>query len=199
VLGASTGGPSALLTVLASLPDGFDLPILVVLHISEPFGQAMAEWLDGQLALEVRYARDGERLPTGAPNAARGCVLMAPPGQHLELVGESLRLGEAPERHSCRPSVDVLFESVARSMGGHAIAALLTGMGRDGAQGLMAIKHQGGVTIAQDEATSIVFGMPGEAVKLGAATHVLGLPHIGPAIGRAAQGLPGQREGGRTT
>jgi two-component system chemotaxis response regulator CheB len=187
-LGASTGGPSALRTVLTSLPDGFSLPILLVLHISEPFGQAMADWLDGQLALEVRYARDREPLPLG-----RGCVLMAPPGQQLELVGDRLRLTDAPERHSCRPSVDVLFESVAESMGRHAIAALLTGMGRDGAEGLLAIKQLGGLTYAQDEATSVVFGMPGEAAKLGAATHVLGLPHIGPAIGRAAQ-----RDGRRT-
>ena len=181
-IGTSTGGPGALLTILANLPAGFPLPILVVQHISEPFGSAMAEWLDAQLNLEVRYAKHGELLPP--PSECR--VLMAPPGRHLELQEGRLYLTHAPERHSCRPSVDVLFESLAREMPGKALGCLLTGMGRDGARGLLAMKQSGGVTLAQDETSSIVFGMPGEAVKLGAATHVLPLSSIAASLARWA-------------
>jgi two-component system chemotaxis response regulator CheB len=182
-VGASTGGPSAILAVLGSLPSDFSLPILLVLHISEPFGRAMAEWLDAQLPLPVRYAEDGEPLP--APGS--GCVLMAPPDRHLEVDSGSLRLTDGPERHSCRPSVDVLFESLGRGMARHTIGCLLTGMGKDGAHGLKSIRDGGGLTIAQDEETCVVFGMPAEAIKQGAAVHVLPLPDIGPLIARAAK------------
>lgn len=182
-IGASTGGPAAVLSVLRSLPSNFALPVLVVLHISEPFGLAMAEWLDGQLTVSVRYAIDGEKLPRpGQP-----CVLLAPPGRHLELIGGRLCLSEAPERHSCRPSVDVLFESLARELGSRTIACLLTGMGRDGAQGLLAIRQSGGLTLAQDEASSVVYGMPAEAVKLGAAAEVLPLSQFAQALFQAAK------------
>jgi two-component system chemotaxis response regulator CheB len=181
-VGASTGGPGALLTILGALPREFDLPILLVLHISEPFALAMTEWLDAQLELPVRYAIDGERLPP----PGQGCVLMAPPDRHLELVGGRLRLGTAPERHSCRPSVDVLFESLAREVGPCTIGCLLTGMGKDGARGLLALKQSGALTLAQDEATSVIFGMPGEAINLGGATQVLPLSRFAPTIARAA-------------
>jgi len=166
-IGASTGGPGALLTILRALPDGFPLPILLVLHIGTPFGLAIAEWLDTQVKLEVRQAKDREPLPT------RPCVLMAPADHHLELVGGRLHLSTSPERHSCRPSVDVLFESLARELGPETIGCLLTGMGKDGAEGLLAIKQRGGLTLVQDEATSVVFGMPSEAIRLGAARQVL--------------------------
>lgn len=181
-IGTSTGGPGALLTILGSLPKHFPLPVLVVLHISEPFGQAMADWLDSQLPFEVRYARDGERLP------ARGaaCVLMAPPDQHLELSAGRLHLSRGPERHSCRPSVDVLFESIAREAAGTTIACLLTGMGRDGASGLLQIKESGGLTLAQDQSSSIVFGMPHEAIQLGAANHVLPLSEFAPFLAKVS-------------
>jgi two-component system chemotaxis response regulator CheB len=173
-IGASTGGPGAVLSILRSLPDRFRLPILLVLHISEPFGLALSEWLDAQVTRRVRYATDGERLP--APGD--GCVLMAPPGLHLEVAGGRLRLSDAPERHSCRPSVDVLFESLAREMGSNTVGCLLTGMGTDGARGLLSLRQSGGLTLAQDEATSVIFGMPGEAVRLGAAAQVLPLAEI---------------------
>jgi two-component system chemotaxis response regulator CheB len=143
----------------------------------------MADWLDAQVPLEVRCAVDGERLPP----PGRGSALMASPDRHLEVVGERLRLSDAPERHSCRPSVDVLFESLAREMGRSTIGCLLTGMGKDGAQGLLAIKESGGVTVAQDEATSTIFGMPAEAIKLGAASHILPLPELGPFLLRAVK------------
>ena len=107
---------------------------------------------------------------------------MASPGRHLVVEGGRLRVHAGPERHACRPSVDVLFESVAREYGPAGAAVLLTGMGRDGAAGLLAVRQAGGRTIAQDEATSVVFGMPGEAVRLGAAERVLPLDRIGPAI-----------------
>jgi two-component system chemotaxis response regulator CheB len=176
-VGASTGGPAALVEALGALPSDFALPVLLVLHIGAPFGESFAEWLDGQIGLRVSFATDGEPL-AGPP----GRVLMAPPDRHLLLRGGRLHLTTAPERHSCRPSIDVLYESIALELGGSAAACLLTGMGRDGAAGLLAIRKAGGFTIAQDEATSVVYGMPREAVLLGAAERVLPLAEIGPAL-----------------
>jgi two-component system chemotaxis response regulator CheB len=123
--------------------------------------------------------------------AAAGKVVLAPPGRHLVIRDGRFHLSLDAERHSCRPSVDVLFESIARESGAATIAALLTGMGRDGASGLLAIRRAGGATLAQDEATSVVYGMPREAVLLGAAEQVLPIGAIGPAIGQ----LAGQRGG----
>jgi two-component system, chemotaxis family, protein-glutamate methylesterase/glutaminase len=183
-IGASTGGPGAVLSLLGGLPKGFNIPILLLIHISESFGAALAEWLADQTGFSVRYASDGERLP----QPGTGGVLMAPPGRHLEVQGGRLVLTNGPERHSCRPSVDVLFESIARGAGPEAIGCLLTGMGKDGAAGLLHIRQAGGLTIAQDEKTSVVFGMPGEAVKLGAAAHVLALDDIAPFLRRSIGG-----------
>lgn len=177
-LGASTGGPAALMTILRSLPAGFPLPILVVNHVGEKFGPLLAEWLGSQSALRVDCARDGEPLPE--PGAGR--VILAPPGRHLVLKTGRLHLTEDAERHSCRPSVDVLFESVARECGGRGIACLLTGMGRDGAAGLLAVRNAGGRTLAQDRETSTIFGMPQEAIRMGAAERVAGLHEIAPAL-----------------
>jgi two-component system, chemotaxis family, protein-glutamate methylesterase/glutaminase len=181
-LGGSTGSPGAIVEILRAIPRSFPIPILLVIHINEPFGKAFADWLDGLGAVRVRYARDGEPL-----DAARDAtVLMAPPGSHLVLRDGVLRYTAEAERHSCRPSVDVLFESVARDRGAEALGCLLTGMGRDGAAGLLAIRRAGGATIAQDEATSVVFGMPREAILLGAAEQVLPVGEIGPALVAAA-------------
>ena len=177
-VGASTGGPGAIVEVLRGLPDDFQLPFLFVLHINEPFGVAFADWLDAQTPRRVSHAIDGQPLADVA-----GRVVMAPGHSHLIVKDGKLRLSREAERHSCRPSVDVLFESVAREYGGRAAACLLTGMGRDGAQGLLAIRQSGGLTIAQDEATSVIYGMPREAVDLGAAQHVLPIGEIGSAIG----------------
>jgi two-component system, chemotaxis family, protein-glutamate methylesterase/glutaminase len=183
-IGASTGGPAAVVEVLSGLPAAFSKPVLLVLHIGEPFGIAFAEWLDGQTARRVAYARDGDAVA-----ALGGRVAMAPPGQHLIVRDGRLRLTGEAERHSCRPSVDVLFESVARQYGRAAAAVLLTGMGRDGAAGLLAIRRAGGLTIAQDEASSVVYGMPREAVLLGAAERVLPLHDIGSTVGALAAAL----------
>jgi two-component system chemotaxis response regulator CheB len=109
---------------------------------------------------------------------------MAMPGRHLTVEQGRFHLSHAAERHSCRPSVDVLFESVALDYGPRAAACLLTGMGRDGAAGLLEIHRRGGLTIAQDEASSVVYGMPREAAQLGAASRILPLGDIGPALGR---------------
>lgn len=180
VIGASTGGPAAIVEVLRGLPPTFQLPVLFVMHISEPFGAAFADWLDAQTPRRVVHAKDGDPV-----SSAIGRVVMAPGGRHLVVQDRRLRLTSDPERHSCRPSIDVLFESVAREYGASAAACLLTGMGRDGAAGLLAIRNVGGFTIAQDEATSIIYGMPREAVMLGAADRVLPLGEIGSALAAA--------------
>lgn len=185
-IGASTGGPGALVEILRGLPPTFQLPILLVLHINEPFGTAFADWLDGQTTRRVSYPVEGEPV-----SALAGRMVMAPGGKHLVVRDGRLRLTLDPERHSCRPSVDLLFESVAREYGPAAAACLLTGMGRDGAAGLLAVRQAGGLTIAQDEATSVVFGMPREAILLGAAGRVLPLGQIGPAIGAIERRQPG--------
>lgn len=179
-IGVSTGGPSALLSIFRELSPDFPLPILVVQHIAQVFAHAFSEWLASQVSLPVRYAIDGERLPA----RGSGVVLLAPPDRHLEVVGRQLRLTQAAERHSCRPSVDVLFESVAREYGPAAVGCLLTGMGKDGARGLLAIKQSGGLTLVQDRESSVVFGMPGEAVKIGAALRVLPLSAFAQTLSR---------------
>ena len=177
-VGASTGGPAALVEILKAMPPDYPLPILLVIHIASAFAAGFAEWLDGQSPLRVRYAQNGEPLP----RMGDGRVLMAVPDQHMVLRHGRLWLTDDPERHSCRPSVDLLFESVALELGRQAAACLLTGMGKDGAAGLLAIRRAGGTTLAQDEATSVVFGMPREAIRLGAATHVLPLDQIASAL-----------------
>ncbi|HEY4370511.1 MAG TPA: chemotaxis-specific protein-glutamate methyltransferase CheB [Burkholderiales bacterium] len=193
-VGASTGGPGAVIEVLRALAPGFAAPLLLVLHINEPFGNAFADWLDAQTAHRVAYARDGEPLA-----GAAGRVVMAPPGRHLVVREGRLRLTLDAERHSCRPSVDELFESVAHECGAAAIACLLTGMGRDGAGGLLRIRQAGGFTIAQDEETSVIYGMPREAAQLGAACAVLPLNEIGPAVGALLAGGAGAAKNGDFT
>ena len=180
-IGASTGGPGAVLALLKGLPKGFPLPILLVVHLTPAFGGAFAEWLDGESPLPVAYAKDGEPMP----QPGKGCVRMAPPASHLSLRDGRLRLDQGPERHSCRPSVDVLFESVAAELGAAAVGCLLTGMGRDGAAGLLAMRRAGALTLAQDEASCVVYGMPREAVQLGAAARVLPLDRMAPALAAA--------------
>ncbi len=187
-IGASTGGPGAIVDILRALPASFRLPVLFVLHIGEPFGTALADWLDGQTGRPVAYARDGEAVASLA-----GRVAMAPAGRHLVVRGGRLCLTTTPERHSCRPSVDVLFESVAEDYGAAAAACLLTGMGKDGAAGLLQVRQAGGLTIAQDEATSIVYGMPREAAALGAVMHVLGLEEISRFLSALAPGEARER------
>jgi two-component system, chemotaxis family, protein-glutamate methylesterase/glutaminase len=187
-LGASTGGPSALVEVLREIPPTFAVPILVVQHIGESFSQGLADWLDGQTAHRVSWAREGQPLAGLRP----GEVVMAPAGRHLIVRAGKLEYLQGPPRNFCRPSVDILFESIARELGPSGAGCLLTGMGRDGAAGLLAIRRAGGVTLAQDEASSIVYGMPHEAVMLGAPERVLPLGEIGRAISSL---VPARRAG----
>lgn len=176
-IGASTGGPGALVEILRALPREFSLPLVFVLHISRLFGPSFADWLDSQTDRRVAFARDNEPIASVA-----GRVVIAPPDQHLVVREGRFRLTRDPERHSCRPSIDVLFDSLAQELGSGVVACLLTGMGRDGAAGLLQIRRAGGLTIAQDEATSVIYGMPREAVNLDAAIRVLPLGEIAPAI-----------------
>jgi two-component system chemotaxis response regulator CheB len=182
-MGASTGGPSAIASVLSALPVHFPIPILVVVHIASAFGDTFVHWLDGQCSLRVVAASDGAELP--APSEA-GTVFVAPPDRHLIVRGGKMWLTRDPEVHGCRPAVDYLFDSLAREMGAATAACLLTGIGRDGAAGLLALRQRGAYTIAQDESTSVVFGMPREAARLGAAQAVLPLQEIGAALMRTA-------------
>ncbi len=190
-IGGSTGGPAAIVEILRGLAPGFPIPILLVIHIGEPFSAAFAEWLDGLSALRVRYANDGENLPAFGQTG----MVMAPPGFHLVVQRGKLKLTRDPERNSCRPSVDVLFESLAKELGSQTAACLLTGMGRDGAAGLLALRHAGALTIAQDEASSVVFGMPREAIQMGAAVRVLALDQIAPALTAVAREAELRRNG----
>lgn len=178
-IGASTGGPAALMHLLPALPLEFPLPILLVIHLDRRFDGAFAEWLQAFTSLPVRLVRDGMALPR--PGDAQ--LLLAPADRHLSLRDGALRLTDEGERHYCRPSVDVLFESLARELGSKTIACLLSGMGVDGAAGLLALRRAGAVTLAQDEASCVVFGMPKAAVALGAAQHVLPLSEMAATVG----------------
>ena len=174
-VGASLGGPRALATLLRALPGDFPVPIAVVQHIADGFTEGLAAWLDQECDLRVAVARDGEVLEPGN-------VRMAPAGHHL-LVGPSrTRLSDAAPIDGFRPSVTALFQSVSEAHGHRACGVLLTGMGRDGADGLVALRRAGGHAIVQDEATSAIFGMPRAAIEAGAADRVLGLEEIPRAL-----------------
>ena len=175
VIGASLGGPRALATVLRGLPASFPAPIAIVQHIADGFTEGLASWLASESHLDVREARDADPLNPGH-------VLVAPTGSHL-LVGEGVaRLSDSPAVDTFKPSVTPLFLSAARVYGARVCGVILTGMGRDGALGLKAIKHAGGPTLAQDEATSAVFGMPRAALELGAVDRVLPLDEVARAL-----------------
>lgn len=172
-LGGSTGGPGALVRILNGLPSDFPLPIIAVIHLSTPFAGAFLEWLGQQTSRVVAYAVDG----VAVADMARGVVL-APPNYHLRVVAGRFKLSQDAEVHSCRPSVDVLFESLAAGKAEHVTACLLTGMGRDGARGLLKLREAGALTIAQSESSCVVYGMPREAALLGAACRILSLEEI---------------------
>jgi two-component system chemotaxis response regulator CheB len=185
-IGASTGGPPVLQTILSGLPPNFSVPVLIVQHITAGFMQGMAEWLSQTTGMPVHLASRGEMpLP--------GHAYLAPDGMHM-LVEKSGRISfdMAPPEHGMRPSVSKLFRSLADVFGASAAGVLLTGMGRDGADELLRMKEGGAVTFAQDAESCVVFGMPGEAVKLNAATYVM--PPDGIAIALvylANKGTPG--------
>jgi two-component system chemotaxis response regulator CheB len=159
-IGASTGGPPALIEVLRDLPADYPLPVLVVQHIAPGFGGGLVRWLEQHVPPPVRIAAEGER--------ARPGIWFAPDDRHLTM-DASMRFSlQAEGEGSLRPSVDVLFKSLAKAAGGEAAGVVLTGMGHDGGAGVEAMRAAGGLVIAQDEATSAVFGMPRVAVEAGA-------------------------------
>ena len=166
-IGASTGGPPALLKILSALPRDLAAPLLIVQHIAAGFTAGFVEWLGGASRFPVHIAAQGE-LPLP------GHAYVAPDGLHMGVsCGPRIELSDQAPENGLRPSVNHLFRSAARVLGPRAVGVLLTGMGRDGAEELKTMKDKGAVTIAQDEASSIVHGMPGEAIKLGAATYIL--------------------------
>jgi two-component system, chemotaxis family, protein-glutamate methylesterase/glutaminase len=172
VLAASTGGPAALRRVLMDLPRTFPAPILLVQHIARDFTVGFAEWLAASCALPVKLAEDGEEL-------RRGTVYVAPDNVHLGVGGGGrARLLDAPAVGGFRPSATVAFEQAAAVYGSRAVCVVLTGMGTDGAAGLRRAHAAGACVIAQDEASSVVFGMAGEAVRLGVVDMVVPLEEI---------------------
>lgn len=170
-IGASTGGPKAVMRLLKGLPANFAGAVFVVQHIAPGFAGGFATWLDRECALPVRLARDGATCRAGE-------ALVAPDGMHLTLVDGTVRLSDLPPVNCCRPSIDVFFDSLARQRCDQVVAVLLTGMGRDGAQGMLHVKEAGGTTIVQDEPSCAVFGMPKAAIALDAADQVVPLDLI---------------------
>lgn len=185
-IGVSTGGPKALNEVLPALPADFPLPVLVVQHMPPRFTQSLAESLDKVCKLRVAEARDSDRVE-------RGRILIAPGGKHMKLVtsdvGDLVGLGEDPPECSCRPSVDYLFRSLAETHGNRVLGVVLTGMGEDGWVGSRRIHAAGGRILAQDEASSTVYGMPRGPIEAGIATAVP-LSAMADAIVQVVRGVP---------
>ena len=174
-IGSSTGGPDALTAVLPQLPASYPVPVVIVQHMPPVFTRMFAQRLDSKCALSVKEAEHGDLVVPGR-------VLIAPGDKHLELkrVGTSVvaQLTSAPPEHFCRPAVDVLFRSVAQVYGGAALAVVLTGMGSDGARGAEVLRRAGAEVVAQDQPSSVVWGMPGAVVGAGLAHRVLPLDRV---------------------
>jgi two-component system, chemotaxis family, protein-glutamate methylesterase/glutaminase len=175
-IAASTGGPGALAAILGRLPAGFGAPILLVQHVTKGFGEAFAQWLDQQTPLNVRMGRQGDK-------PAAGEVVVAPDDYHMIVnhLGR-IALTAAPTRFGIRPAADYLFHSVAECYGAAAVGVILTGMGSDGAEGLRAMRLAGARTIAQDQYSCVVFGMPAVAIELGAVEEILPADGIAQAL-----------------
>jgi len=166
-IGVSTGGPPVIRTLLSNLTNDFRVPILIVQHIAPGFLQGMAEWLDHETPLSVQISKNGDRV-------RRGGVYFAPESYHMGITGErEIFFSSAAPENGVKPSVSYLFRSVTKAFGQRAVGVLLTGMGKDGVLELKEMKDKGAITIAQDKESSVVHGMPGEAIKIGAANHVL--------------------------
>ena len=189
-IGVSTGGPAALDLLLPALPANFALPVLIVQHMPELFTRLFAERLDGRCNLRVREASESDPVRPGTIYIARG-------NWHLEALAApapnappTLHLTQGPLENHCRPAVDVLFRSVAKLYGSGVLAVVLTGMGSDGTSGCRIIRQQGGTVLAQDEASSTVWGMPGAVTAAGLAHKVLPLDAIAPEILRIVGRAP---------
>lgn len=179
-IGASTGGPAAIRTILSAFPADFPAAFVIVQHVDEQFAPSFAKWLDEEMALPVRLARDGDPIQIGE-------VLVAGRGEDHLVMNRHQRLNYTaePESYAYRPSVNVFFESMAQFWTHHAVGILLTGMGRDGGAGLLALKQAGCHTIAQDRETSAIYGMPKTAADLNAANEILPINQIAIAIEEA--------------
>ena len=187
-IGLSTGGPPALQTILSGLPSSFPLPFVIVQHISQGFMFGLASWLSNVTPFRCKVGELGEAIKPGT-------VYLAPDNSHLTFKGSSNLWYESSEPvDGHRPSATVLFESVAQNFGPKAIGLLLTGMGKDGAQGLKAMYDAGAYTIAQDEASSLIFGMPKAAIDLNAVKEVLGIDQIAPRLKSLTENIPEQKE-----
>lgn len=182
-IGVSTGGPNALATVLSGLSADFPVPCVVVQHMPLVFTRLLADRLCDSTPLRVREAVPGGLLEPGVVWLARGDYHMTVERQAKRL---SVSLNQEPRENSCRPSVDVLFRSLAEVFGARSLAVVLTGMGKDGLRGCQEIRDAGGQVLVQDEATSVVWGMPGFVANAGLAQAVLPLDQIGPEIERRA-------------
>jgi two-component system chemotaxis response regulator CheB len=169
-VGVSTGGPNTLAKLLNEIPEDFPVPILIVQHMPEGFTAPLARRLSTQVAISVVEAANGQALKPGK-------AYIAPGNKHMEVSkssgGATLQITQGPPENSCRPSVDVLFRSVARVFGPGVLAAVLTGMGQDGLRGAESVTLAGGKVLVQDEATSVVWGMPGAVVRAGLADQVM--------------------------
>ena len=174
-VGVSTGGPTALSALIRQFPPGFPLPVLIVQHMPPLFTRFLAERLQTLTGLRVEEGAQGSAVEPGK-------ILIAPGNYHMRLAKNGQRVmlavDQGPPENSCRPSVDVLFRSVQETYGGSAIAVILTGMGQDGLLGTEALKASGAYVIAQDEASSVVWGMPGAVAKAGLADAVVGLESV---------------------
>ena len=191
-IGVSTGGPSALASILPSLPSGFPLPVLLVQHMPPMFTRLLAERLNATCQLKVIEAVESEPVTAGK-------ILIAPGDYHMRVAAYgghvAVRLDQSPPQNSCRPSVDALFASVGEVYGGAAIAVILTGMGQDGLRGVQILKARGASVVAQDEVSSVVWGMPGAVVTAGLADWVLSLDQVVPQILSMAGRLAEARRG----
>jgi len=184
-IGASTGGPQTVAEILGRLPGDLAVPILIVQHIAPGFTEGLAEWLGQGGSLAVKLAEAGE-------SARPATVYVAPDGSQMGITRDGrIRLTSEAAGDGVCPSASYLFQSVADAYGRSAIGVLLTGMGRDGAAGLRRLREAGGTTIAQDEETSVIFGMPGEAIRLGAAEYVLSPRQIAAMLGTLANAREG--------
>jgi two-component system chemotaxis response regulator CheB len=179
-IAASTGGPQALQAILSRLDPGFPAPVVVAQHVGEGFCRGLADWLGGTTPLEVKEAAPGEAL-------ARGRVYLNPPDSAMRIsIHGSVILAERDGKNRYRPSCDTLLQSVAEVYGRRSIGLILSGMGDDGVRGMLAIRKAGGATLAQDEATSVVYGMNGAAVEAGAVEWTLPLGDIPAHLRRLA-------------
>jgi two-component system response regulator WspF len=176
-IGSSTGGPSALATLLGALPEDFPAAIVIIQHVDGSFSENLANWLDGQTKLNVSLARQGDVIRSGK-------VLLAPGNRHMLLgSGGVVQLTDGPGESLYVPSVDIFFSSLCcAGLPAGSAAVLLTGMGADGAKELLGVKEKGWLTIAQDKASSVVWGMPGAAVKINAAKKVSSIDNMAPIL-----------------